>query len=71
MRNCKCGNQVADNAKACPKCGHRFTGAFTKLVAWVCAAFLGLMVLAKCSHEWRFNSRCAAVRIDDIADLGE
>ncbi len=45
MRNCKCGNQVADNAKACPKCGHRFTGAFTKFVAWVCAAFLGLMVL--------------------------
>jgi hypothetical protein len=45
MRNCKCGNQVADNAKACPKCGHRFTGAFTKFVAWIFAGSFGLIVL--------------------------
>jgi hypothetical protein len=45
MRNCKCGNQVADNAKACPKCGHRFTSAFTKFVAWIFAGSFGLIVL--------------------------
>ena len=33
MRNCKCGNSVANNAKFCPKCGNRFTGSFTKLLA--------------------------------------
>jgi len=45
MRNCKCGNQVADNARACPKCGHRFTGAFTKFVAWIFAGSCGLILL--------------------------
>jgi hypothetical protein len=45
MRNCRCGNQVADNARACPKCGHRFTGGFTKFVAWACAVFFGLIFL--------------------------
>src|SRR5713101_5588217 len=45
MRKCKCGNDVASNAKACPKCGHRFTGAFTKFVAWIFAAFFGLILL--------------------------
>jgi hypothetical protein len=33
MKKCKCGNDVARNAKACPKCGHRFTGTFTKSLA--------------------------------------
>jgi hypothetical protein len=46
MRKCKCGNDVASNAKACPKCRHRFTGAFGKLVAWIFAGVLGLMILA-------------------------
>jgi len=33
MRKCKCGNDVANNAKACPKCGHRFTSGFVKFLA--------------------------------------
>jgi hypothetical protein len=33
MRNCKCGNAIASNAKFCPKCGHRFTSRLTKFVA--------------------------------------
>ncbi len=45
MRKCKCGNDVASNAKACPKCGHRFTGAFTKFVAWSFLIVFGIGVL--------------------------
>ena len=40
MRTCVCGNQVARNAKACPKCGHRFTSGITKVFAW----FLGVCI---------------------------
>jgi hypothetical protein len=42
MRKCKCGNAVARNARNCPKCGHRFTSAPVKLVAWVFAVVLGV-----------------------------
>lgn len=38
MKDCKCGNACASNAKSCPKCGYRFTSAATKLI-------LGLIVL--------------------------
>jgi hypothetical protein len=34
MRKCKCGNQVARNAKACPQCGHRFTSGTVKFLGW-------------------------------------
>jgi hypothetical protein len=37
MQKCKCGNQVAGNAKFCPKCGHQFTSGAVK--------FLGLSVI--------------------------
>lgn len=40
MRQCECGNLVANNAKACPKCGHRFTSGLTKLLA----CFIGIVV---------------------------
>jgi hypothetical protein len=48
MRKCKCGNQVANNAKACPQCGHRFTSGFVKFLAWsflvVCViSFIGVL----------------------------
>ena len=45
MRDCKCGNQVADNARACPKCGHQFTSAFTKFVAWIFGGAFCFIVL--------------------------
>ncbi len=32
MKRCKCGNECADNAKSCPRCGYRFTSSFAKLV---------------------------------------
>jgi hypothetical protein len=38
MKDCKCGNACAGNAKNCPKCGYRFTSAATKII-------LGLIVL--------------------------
>jgi hypothetical protein len=41
VRACKCGNQVANNAKSCPKCGHRFTSGLVKVLAW----FFGMVVL--------------------------
>jgi hypothetical protein len=41
MRKCKCGNQVASNAKSCPQCGHRFTSAMAKGLAW----FIGFICL--------------------------
>jgi len=34
MKKCKCGIQVGNNARACPKCGHRFTGGPVKFLAW-------------------------------------
>ncbi len=44
MKTCKCGNQVANNARFCTKCGHRFTHPFTKFVA-VCFALFGVFVV--------------------------
>jgi hypothetical protein len=34
MRKCECGNDVANNARACPNCGHRFTSRLVKGLAW-------------------------------------
>jgi hypothetical protein len=45
MRKCKCGNEVANNAKFCPKCGHRFTSSITKFVAWMFVVLFGLGML--------------------------
>jgi hypothetical protein len=47
MRNCKCGNAVADNARSCPKCGHRFTSGPVLALAWFfgivgVVAFIGM-----------------------------
>jgi hypothetical protein len=39
MRKCTCGNAVANNATACPHCGHRFTRGSVKVLAW----FIGIM----------------------------
>ena len=44
MRNCKCGSAVANNAKFCPKCGHRFTSTSTLVIAWVLGIF-GVFVI--------------------------
>src|ERR1700730_12190753 len=41
MRKCKCGNPVANNAKACPKCGHRFTSGPVLVLAW----FFGVVIV--------------------------
>jgi hypothetical protein len=41
MRKCRCGNDVARNAKFCPKCGHRFsTSGFTVLLAFIIVGVL-------------------------------
>ena len=45
MYKCKCGNLVANNARFCPKCGHRFTSTPTLVIAWVLGIFGVLVVL--------------------------
>jgi hypothetical protein len=45
MRKCACGNQVANNARSCPKCGHRFTSGPVKFLAWFFGITIGLGVL--------------------------
>ena len=45
MRKCKCGNVVANNAKSCPKCGHRFTSGCTMALAWIFGIFIGVAIL--------------------------
>lgn len=51
MRKCKCGNDVANNAKACPKCGHRFTSGFVKFLAWFCLIVFGIMIVGIIAAE--------------------
>ena len=45
MRKCKCGNMVANNARFCPKCGHRFTSGCTMALAWFFGISIGLGIL--------------------------
>src|SRR5690348_1521710 len=45
MRRCSCGNDVADNARFCPKCGHRFTSRPVKMLAWIFGLIFGCAVL--------------------------
>jgi hypothetical protein len=46
MRKCACGNQVANNARTCPKCGHRFTSGPVLFLAWFLGISIGLGLLA-------------------------
>lgn len=45
MKACKCGNQCADNARSCPKCGYRFTHPLTKAIAGFFALIIILMII--------------------------
>jgi hypothetical protein len=51
MRKCKCGNEVANNARACPRCGHRFTSGFVKFLAWFFGITAGIAVIAGSIRE--------------------
>lgn len=53
MKKCKLAHECADNAKACPICGHRFTGLVTKIVAgWFILAFIIVLVASlSTTHE--------------------
>jgi hypothetical protein len=44
MRKCECGNDVANNARVCPKCGYRFTSGLVKAV-WFLGIVIGLGLL--------------------------
>lgn len=46
MRKCKCGYDVANNAKSCPKCGHRFTSVFVKVLALLIVIPIAAIILA-------------------------
>jgi len=41
MHKCKCGNQVASNARFCPHCGKRFTHPFVRALAGLSVLFIG------------------------------
>ena len=51
MRDCTCGHQVANNARVCPKCGHRFTSTITKSVAVFIALTFVIIVIAVISNS--------------------
>ena len=42
---CTCGNQVASNARFCPRCGKRFTHKFVKLLSWFFGIIIGFGIL--------------------------
>ena len=69
MRKCKCGNDVADNAKACPKCGHRFTSGPVKFLAWVLGIFFGLGVLGSMMHSGSGSSSGGEVAAVDPKNI--
>jgi hypothetical protein len=46
MRKCNSGNDLANNALVCPKCGHRFTSAPVKILAWFFVIATGIGLLA-------------------------
>lgn len=60
MRKCKCGNDVANNAKACPKCGHRFTSGPVKFLAWFCFIIFGIIIIGIIAAENSGNSPAIA-----------
>src|SRR6266852_58099 len=43
--SCTCGNQVASNARFCPRCGKRFTRRSVKLLAWFFGIAIGFGVI--------------------------
>jgi zinc-ribbon domain len=44
MRRCKCGTEVAGNARFCPKCGHRFTSALPKVIVWLFVILVAVVI---------------------------
>lgn len=45
MKLCKCGHQVASNARLCPHCGQRFTHPFVLALAVIFGVFIFMAVL--------------------------
>ena len=43
MKTCKCGKELASNARTCPGCGYRFTSPFVKVLAFVLIALVVLI----------------------------
>jgi hypothetical protein len=54
MKDCKCGNACASNAKSCPNCGYRFTSTFTKL--GLVLIVLIVVRIVSCDHSHNSNS---------------
>jgi hypothetical protein len=46
MKQCRCGHQVANNARTCPNCGHRFTGALAQAIAVLLGISFLMIVIA-------------------------
>ncbi len=64
MRKCNCGNDVANNARTCPKCGHRFTRGPVKFLAWFLGITVGLGVLGAIIGQMGESPSSSAVITD-------
>lgn len=51
MRKCKCGNQVARNAKFCPQCGHRFASRAVKFLAGFCGLIILIAIIGAVASQ--------------------
>jgi hypothetical protein len=51
MKQCECGNQIANNARTCPKCSHRFTSGPVKLLAWLLGILAVLFIIGMISQR--------------------
>lgn len=45
VKKCQCGNDVANNARVCPKCGQRFTSGSVQFLAWFFGVLIGVVIL--------------------------
>jgi hypothetical protein len=61
MRKCKCGNDVANNAKVCPECGHRFTSGFVTLLAFLVVTIGIAVIIANIGSSGPSSAPKAAV----------
>ena len=51
MMKCKCGGKVANNARVCPHCGHRFTSLPVQVLAGIFAVVGAGAVIAMLSNS--------------------
>jgi hypothetical protein len=68
MKNCKCGQMIASNARVCPHCGNRFTHPFVNILAWffgisIAIALISAMFLGSQKQTAATNPTSASVPV--------